>query len=64
LVSREISEVFSLFHSLPGRSADGYFFLRSFEAEIALKGVAGWSRLHCIIVHFIERGWGVSCTAD
>jgi hypothetical protein len=29
LVSREISEVSSLFHSLLGRSAAGYFFLRS-----------------------------------
>jgi hypothetical protein len=38
LVSREISEVSSLLHSLPGRSAAGYlFFMRGrIEAELSL----------------------------
>src|SRR5262249_39131233 len=52
LVSREISEVARCFTFLPPvASAAGYFFLRSYPS----RGLAGWSCLLCIIVHFIAR---------
>ena len=57
LVSRGISEVSSLFHSIPGRSAAGYFFLRSYRSRVRAEGGLRVGRAFIeIIVHFIEPG--------